>query len=87
LDPRIYGWSKAEAAARDFSLKNQGHEVCLAVEMAVNEENERRALDDELALLEDAWKEAEEVAAIADQFMLPLGVEEQMAALKRKAAD
>jgi hypothetical protein len=86
LDPRIYGWSKAEAAARDFSLKNQGHEVCLAVEMAVNEEHERSALDGELALLEDAWKDAEEIAAIADRLTLPSGVEEQVAEMKRKAA-
>lgn len=38
----------------------------LAVEMALNEENERRALEGELAGLEAAWREAEEIAAIAD---------------------
>jgi hypothetical protein len=42
-------------------------ETRLAVEMAVNEENERRALEGELALLELEWKEAEEIAGIADR--------------------
>jgi hypothetical protein len=39
----------------------------LALEMAMHEETERRALDGELALLAAAWKEAEEIAAIADE--------------------
>ena len=39
----------------------------LALEMAMHEETERRALEGELALLAAAWKEAEEIAAIADE--------------------
>lgn len=38
----------------------------LALEMALNEEAERRALEGELAALLAAWKHAEEIAAIAD---------------------
>ena len=38
----------------------------LALEMAANEDTERRALAGELLELERAWREAEEVAAIAD---------------------
>ena len=38
----------------------------LALEMAMHEETERRALEGELQLLAEAWKEAEEVAEIAD---------------------
>jgi hypothetical protein len=34
--------------------------------MAANEDTERRALAGELVELERAWKEAEEIAAIAD---------------------
>jgi len=45
--------------------------VRLALEMAVHEETERRALEGELAALEAAWRDAEEVAAIADQLTLP----------------
>ncbi|HKN65718.1 MAG TPA: hypothetical protein VJW73_05540 [Gemmatimonadaceae bacterium] len=39
----------------------------LALEMAMHEETERRILEGELALLDAAWKEAEEIAAIADE--------------------
>jgi hypothetical protein len=38
----------------------------LALEMAANEDTERRAMDGELNELERAWRDAEEVAAIAD---------------------
>jgi hypothetical protein len=51
--------------------------------MAAHEESERRALEGELALLENAWKEAEEVAAIADNMFLPAFVEDWMRARKK----
>ena len=57
----------------------------LAIEMAVHEEAERNALEGELALLELAWKDAEEIAAIADTLALPWGVEEQFDRIKRQA--
>jgi hypothetical protein len=38
----------------------------LALEMALQDEAERRALEGELAALEAAWREAEEIARIAD---------------------
>jgi hypothetical protein len=38
----------------------------LALEMALHEESERRAMGGELARLEASWREAEEIAAIAD---------------------
>ena len=44
----------------------------LALEMALHEETERRALEGELTGLEAAWRQAEEIAAIADA--LPDGV-------------
>jgi hypothetical protein len=54
----------------------------LAMEMAVHEEHERRAMDGELADLETAWREAEEIAAIADgMFVLP-SIEAKVAALR-----
>ena len=43
----------------------------LALEMSLHEEQERRALEGELWILEQAWKEAEEIAAIADSLLLP----------------
>jgi hypothetical protein len=41
----------------------------LALEMAANEDVERQALAGELTELEDAWREAEEIAAIADHLL------------------
>ena len=41
----------------------------LALEMAANEDAERSALTGELRQLEEAWREAEEVAAIADHLL------------------
>ena len=48
----------------------------LAVEMALHEEQERRALEGELWLLERAWMEAEEIAEISDSLLLPEGTED-----------
>lgn len=41
----------------------------LALEMAAHEESERRALDGELAALAAAWREADEIATIADALL------------------
>ena len=38
----------------------------MAIEMAANEENERSALEGNMAFLGMAWEEAEEITAIAD---------------------
>jgi hypothetical protein len=64
----------AEAAAGGAALGRQAGRSpallqgpgALAFEMALNEESERRALEGELRALEKAWREAEEIAAIAD---------------------
>jgi hypothetical protein len=52
--------------------------------MAAHEETERRALEGELAVLEEAWRDAEEIAAIADDMFLPDGTEGRLAALRRQ---
>jgi len=43
---------------------------------ALHESREEEALGGELRLLEEAWKDAEEVAAIADGLLLPAGADE-----------
>ena len=48
----------------------------LALEMAAHEESERRAMQGELALLEAAWRQAEEIAKIADNLLVPPSVDE-----------
>jgi len=50
-----------------------GRPAALALEMALHEEEERRALQGELWLLEQAWREAEEIAEISDNLLLPDG--------------
>ncbi|MCC7004188.1 MAG: hypothetical protein IT357_18685, partial [Gemmatimonadaceae bacterium] len=46
-------------------------EFRLALEMVTQEAAERRAMEGELGALEAAWKDAEEIAAIADSLTLP----------------
>jgi hypothetical protein len=58
----------------------------LAIEMSLHEDSERRALEGELHLLEQAWKDADEVAAIADDMFLPATVEERLARLRQARA-
>jgi hypothetical protein len=48
----------------------------LALEMALHEEQERRALQGELLALEQAWREAEDIAKIADNLLVPESDEE-----------
>lgn len=48
----------------------------LALEMALHEEQERLALEGELWLLERAWIEAEEIAEISDNLLLPESADE-----------
>ncbi|MGH7653922.1 MAG: hypothetical protein ACREN6_04600 [Gemmatimonadaceae bacterium] len=54
----------------------------LALEMALHEEAERRALDGELEELERAWRDAEEVAAISDDLLLPESVAAKIADMR-----
>jgi len=54
----------------------------LGLEMALHEDAERRAMAGELALLEAAWRDAEEIAAIADDMFLPESVKSSMERLK-----
>jgi len=54
----------------------------LAIEMAVHEESERRAMEGELELLEQAWRDAEEVARIADRMFTPDAIESRLDAMR-----
>lgn len=54
----------------------------LALEMALHEENERRALEGELFALEEAWRSAEEVAGISDTLLVAPSVDEQLNRLR-----
>jgi hypothetical protein len=54
----------------------------LALEMSLHEEAERRAMAGELALLEEAWRQAEEIAAISDDMFVPSTVSRAIERLK-----
>ena len=56
---------------RQLGAMNLSGTERLALEMAVHEETERRALEGELALLETAWRDAEHIAAICDDELTP----------------
>lgn len=64
----------------------QGHpaHLRLALEMAAHEDAERVALEGELAWLEEAWREAEEIAAISDELTLPERVRVRFQELKAR---
>lgn len=55
------------ATQRQYPLREVPVEVRLALEMVAHEDTEQRAMEGELKLLERQWREAEEVAAIADR--------------------
>lgn len=55
----------------------------LAFEMALHEESERRAMHGELSELERAWREAEEIAAISDNLLIPSSVSDAFEKLKK----
>ncbi|HEV2017333.1 MAG TPA: hypothetical protein VGQ98_03385 [Gemmatimonadaceae bacterium] len=58
-------------------------EMRLALEMVSHEDSERRALEGELHVLEEAWKEAEEIAGISDDLFLPTEISTRLTELKR----
>ena len=64
----------------------QGHpaHLRLALEMAAHEDAERVALEGELAWLEEAWRQAEEIAAISDDLTLPERVRVRFQELKAR---
>jgi hypothetical protein len=84
-----YAGGLATRTARRFE-RDAGHrfmnlpkEVRLALEMAAHEEQERRALEGELAILEAAWREAEEVAKIADDMFTPGDADAKLESLRK----
>jgi hypothetical protein len=66
LDLQTRFWRLRAVSAGSGQRRTSGAEV-LALEMALHEEAERRALEEDLTALEAAWREAEEIAAIADR--------------------
>jgi hypothetical protein len=59
----------------------------LALEMALHEVSERRAIEGELSALEAAWKEAEDIAGIADDLLLPASAQAFLERHRQRAGD
>jgi hypothetical protein len=96
LDEAVLQMGSVSAPAQYFAhaldlLRQGGHvysslasypaPLRLALEMASQEECEGRALEGEAAMLEAAWRDAEEVAKIADDLLLPASVRERLGVL------
>jgi hypothetical protein len=71
-------WKARETSSEPWSARKGETKLAtiapamlLGLEMAANEEIERRALEGELSRLEDEWRDAEEIAAIADNMFVP----------------
>ena len=52
-------------------IRSYPPDIALALEMALHESSERRAIEGELAFLREEWELAEEIAHIADNMFLP----------------
>jgi hypothetical protein len=76
-------WMLRLASHPQFGLLALPEASSLAFEMALNEEAERRAMDGELAALERAWREAEEIAAIADGMLIPPEIQQAIERFRR----
>jgi hypothetical protein len=75
------GWGNADWSTGLFGLDPVQR---LALEMALHEDAERVALEGELAELERAWQEAEEIAGIADNLLVPDSLSGAVDKLRRK---
>ena len=80
------GSEKKLAKTTEGSLAKLPKDIRLAIEMATHEEAERRAMEGELAILEAAWQQADEIAGIADSLLLPSEVDEFVTLEKRRTA-
>ena len=72
------GWSNKNTLGLFALLTAQR----LALEMSLHEEAERRALRGELLELERAWRDAEEIAGISDDLLVPESVDGAFERLK-----
>jgi hypothetical protein len=83
LRPSVPWWQfRADTHRSMQTLRTLPLTMRLALEMSLHEDDERRALEGELAALEARWKEADEIAAISDEMFLPTSIIDRLRALK-----
>ena len=78
-DRLIPPWKQKAGSRELMALRGPDR---LALEMALHEETERRALEGELEFLLDAWREAEELAGISDRLTVPTEIDAKLGELK-----
>jgi hypothetical protein len=83
----LAGWGGFRRARRRRQRMSEGlfglpREHRLALEMALHEEAERRAMHGELAELERAWQNAEEIAGISDSLLVSPAVDDALKKMK-----
>ena len=79
------GWDRVFDSVRtELGLYAMPPGIALAIEMALHADQEQAAMEGELAALESAWREAEEIARIADDLFLPAEVVGSFERMKRK---
>jgi hypothetical protein len=81
-DPMRFVQNVATRRSLAGALTEMPATVRLALEMSTHEEQERRALEGELAELERAWHEAEEIAGISDSLLLPGTIGDRLRSLR-----
>ncbi len=90
-DPTQYLLSAAATSVHPSraggTIKDLPVDIRLAIEMASNEENERFLAHGQMFLLELAWEEAEEIAAIADDLTVSGDIEARLSELKKQITD
>jgi hypothetical protein len=74
---------RTDQTPKERTLGKLGATTTLALEMALQEQRERELLAGELLDLEFAWKEAEELARIADT-LVPTHIDQALARLKAR---
>ena len=80
---RFQRWNNSDWSTGIFAMNTVQR---LALEMALHEEAERAAMEGELQTLEAAWREAEEIAGIADSLLLPPTVDQAFEDMKRRTS-
>lgn len=84
MERNAFTAGKFDESANPAGLSRMDPPVRLAIEMALHEESERAALEGELASLQVAWREAEEIAGIADALLVPPPVDARLEALRQE---
>ena len=79
-------WGKGAVTKVPGALHTLPLRERLGLEMALHEESERRAMDGELAELERAWRDAEEIAKIADEMFMPASINAKIEQMHRRSS-